>query len=638
VGSEMCIRDRLLGNDSTTVPDSPTLDATLTANSQLPKDTNISVIDSAVDMSLVDSDESGVKLIPREDEQLFKNNLVKRIALGIGSQKTVAAAFRAWPELCAYVAPLGTGLTTITGGNSAAEVIDFMAAAAQSYSNSLSAEASQASMMAGYIRRTHDWTLQANLVIREIIQLDKQITGADIQLQVAEKELQNHQQQIENSKQVELFLKNKFTNQELYQWMKDQLFSVYKQSYSLAFEMALQAEMACQYELGTESSNYIQYGYWNNSKEGLVSGEKLQLALRQLENSYLNTNRRELELSKSISLALLNPLALIELRETGKCYLSVPEELFDLDFQGHYFRRIKAVSLSIPCIAGPYTTVNCSLRLLKNNVRKNTRMNADFSGLDEYEHDNVDGLLLDDNRFRSSNVPVNLIATSTGQNDAGMFEFNFRDERYLPFEGAGVISDWMIELSTEKEFRQFDYKTISDIILHLKYTARESSGKFKTDTVNHLKNYLRPQEEGAAPLIRMFNLKQDFPTQWHHFLHPTAPVTENILELEMAANLFPMMDQSEILLVKKIYLLARCTKKELNYDVSINLPTGLEETMTLTSDVSFRGLHVGSKNITAEIDPENIPTWKLTMTRNGGNNLLEDEIEDVFMVLEYGWE
>jgi hypothetical protein len=32
------------------------------------------------------------------------------------------------------------------------------------------------------------------------------------------------------------------------------------------------------------------------------------------------------------------------------------------------------------------------------------------------------------------------IATSHAQNDSGMFELNFRDERYLPFEGAGAIS------------------------------------------------------------------------------------------------------------------------------------------------------------------------------------------------------
>ena len=63
-------------------------------------------------------------------------------------------------------------------------------------------------------------------------------------------------------------------------------------------------------------------------------------------------------------------------------------------------------------------------------------------------------------------VPIASIAVSTGQNDSGTFELNFRDERYIPFEGAGAISKWRLELPSD--FRQFDYDTISDAILHLR--------------------------------------------------------------------------------------------------------------------------------------------------------------------------
>ena len=54
-----------------------------------------------------------------------------------------------------------------------------------------------------------------------------------------------------------------------------------------------------------------------------------------------------------------------------------------------------------------------------------------------------------------------------------------RDERYLPFEHSGVISEWQLELPanpSKGDPRQFDYKTISDVILHLRYTAREGGG------------------------------------------------------------------------------------------------------------------------------------------------------------------
>jgi len=119
----------------------------------------------------------------------------------------------------------------------------------------------------------------------------------------------------------------------------------------MAYDMAKKVEKCYRYELGNETASFISYGYWDNAMQGLCAGEKLQLSLRQLEKSYIEENKRELELTKSISMALLNPLALQELRTTGKCNLSIPEELYDLDYQGHYFRRIKSVSLSLPCIA-----------------------------------------------------------------------------------------------------------------------------------------------------------------------------------------------------------------------------------------------------------------------------------------------
>jgi Tc toxin complex TcA C-terminal TcB-binding domain len=53
-----------------------------------------------------------------------------------------------------------------------------------------------------------------------------------------------------------------------------------------------------------------------------------------------------------------------------------------------------------------------------------------------------------------------------------MFELNFRDERYLPFEGCGAISSWGLELP---ELKQFDYNTISDAVVHLKYTSQYDS-------------------------------------------------------------------------------------------------------------------------------------------------------------------
>ena len=62
-----------------------------------------------------------------------------------------------------------------------------------------------------------------------------------------------------------------------------------------------------------------------------------------------------------------------------------------------------------------------------------------------------------------------------------MFELNFRDERYLPFEGAGAISNWRFAMPGT--FRPFDYSTITDVVLHLRYTARDAGGTLKVSAI-----------------------------------------------------------------------------------------------------------------------------------------------------------
>ena len=47
-----------------------------------------------------------------------------------------------------------------------------------------------------------------------------------------------------------------------------------------------------------------------------------------------------------------------------------------------------------------------------------------------------------------------------------MFELNFRDERYCRSRAPVAISDWKIELTPGCRLRQFDYATISDVIIH----------------------------------------------------------------------------------------------------------------------------------------------------------------------------
>lgn len=534
------------------------------------------------------------------------------------------------------------GLELGQAASLASDVLSFLSAIAAN-------DAAMASAKGSFDRRRDDWKFQEKVANKELDQFDSQIAAAELRIALAEKELDNQILQIDNAKAIDAFMRSKYTNQELYQWQIGQISGVYFQSYKLAYDLAKQAERCLRFELGLQDSSYINFGYWDSLKKGLLSGEKLQYDLRRLEAAYLQQNRREFELIKHVSLALLDPLSLVKLRETGRCFFQLPEEIFDLDYPGHYFRRIKSISLTLPCVSGPYTTISCTLRLLNSSIRITTDTTNGYA-----RNKDDEGLPSDDTRFIENNIPVKAIAASSAQNDSGLFELNFHDERYLPFEGGGAISRWAMELFTDlpsnnpdpanpdfgSPLRQFDYRSISDAIVHVRYTAREDVGPFKNLAVTNLRNYL--SEDEATPSLRLLDLRQEFPSKWSRFLTPTNPGDPNVFEFEMSPSLFQIKDIKNTLKINTIWLLSRCTDPGVyNVVLTLPLPAG-SNTFSLPRVNQYGGLHFSQNDVSAlgvEVVPTDPPVlWQLQMTRPGGGNLQAIEVEDLILVLGYQWE
>jgi hypothetical protein len=373
-------------------------------------------------------------------------------------------------------------------------------------STAASYEANRASTLAGYDRRFDDWKLQERVAQRELDQIDKQIAAAEIRKESAEADLKSHDVQIENNQKYSDAMRSKFTNEELYDWMVGQTSAVYFQAYQLAYEFAKKAERCYRFELGNEDF-FVSYGYWDSMKKGLQSAEGLIDAVKRMQTTYLEKNKREFEITKHISLAQLDPLALVRLRATASTDFEVPEVLYDMDFPGHYFRRLKTVAISLPCVVGPYTSVSAKLSLVSNRYRKNT--NPDNNAATGYAEDPGN-----DERFVYNVGSIQSIAASSAQDDNGLFHLNFKDERYLPFEGGGAISSWRLELP--KEVRQFDYSTISDVILHVKYTAREGGSSLRGLAETSLKDRLDEikQQLSQTGLHVALNMRQDLPNEW----------------------------------------------------------------------------------------------------------------------------
>jgi hypothetical protein len=323
--------------------------------------------------------------------------------------------------------------------------------------------------MSQYVRRELEWDLQKNIAGNQMKEIQAQITANNFALEAARGEAAINQTQLEQAQEVYHFLKTKFTSEELYTWMSGQLSTLYFQMFQLAWSLAQSAQTALQYELNL-SQSYLNSAAWNASYQGLISGDALSLALQQMENAYISGNSRSLEIRKTWSMRQNNPQALLTLISTGNCRFDIDAMSYTLDFPGHYNRKIKSLSVTIPAVVGPYQNIHASLTQTGNVIAMSPNIAAVEYMLGITTNAPTDGSL------RANWNPNQEIIISTGVNDAGMFQVNFNDEQYLPFEGTGAVSSW--SLSIPQASNAFDLHSISDVIITIEYTADDGGSAY----------------------------------------------------------------------------------------------------------------------------------------------------------------
>ena len=452
-------------------------------------------------------------------------------------------------------------------------------------------------------------TFQAEQAMKEMEQLELQQTAADVRIAIAKAEQTNLDRQIENAEDIESFMHEKFSNKELYIWMVSEVAKLYFQSYQIAYDMAKKAEKAYAFELGRFDETFIQFGYWDSLKAGLLAADKLHYDLRRMETAYVDHNKREFELTKHISLAVLNPLELIRLKETGQCDFILPEILFDMDFPGHYMRRIKSIGITIPCVTGPYTSINATLTLLNSQVRIKAQPS---NGTDYYQGTS--------DTFHETMGAFHSIATSSGQNDRGLFELNFQDSRYLPFEGAGVISTWRLDLP--RDCNQFDFDTISDVILHLNYTSRDGGPTLKQAAEVARNNILFGE---TSELWHCFSARHEFATEWHRFINST---NGYILNLDFTSH-FPLRFQDSIVEINNAFLLLKLQEEVTVGDITLkNLENEKDFDLTHCTVIVADNLLCYVGNVTGGPG-----SWSLEVDGLDSSNVTK--IDDIIFLFQY---
>ncbi|WP_066366107.1 hemopexin repeat-containing protein [Herbidospora mongoliensis] len=409
---------------------------------------------------------------------------------GAGLKVGAAIAF-ALPQVLAGPFIFGT----MIGGEQVGKAMESGAEMAEALGEGLSVLGELYGTRVEHERTLDEWKYQVMLAKADYRELGHQVASAKAQLGQAQRELEIIDQEISDLEAVATFLTGKFTNAELYQWKAGRLAQMYFASYGLAHDIAKAAERAYQYEQGV-SDSFVQPVYWESRRSGLLAGEALGVDLERLGHAYVSNDGRGFEITKRISLLQVDPLAVLNLKNDGRCEFALTEALFDRDFPGHYKRRIKTVSIVFDGPEGPLE-VNAVL----TQTGHKTVLTPDPKAV-RYLMDGKGDLPAS---IRSDWRPSQQIAlsdTEQHRDNNGLFELRFDDERYLPFEGTGAVSTWRMEVTGRRPWDLFD------VTLLVKYTAEQGGDVF----ANAVRGMRKPY--AAA---RYVDVAGEFVTEWEAF-------------------------------------------------------------------------------------------------------------------------
>ncbi|MFJ9131258.1 neuraminidase-like domain-containing protein [Streptomyces sp. NPDC102340] len=387
---------------------------------------------------------------------------------------------------------------------------DLVTQAAQATTSALAALGGNAStmsqwnsMQASFARTQQSWALQQQLSRYDRTIATAQVTVETDGARIAEQERTVNELQADNAEQLLEFQQAKFTNVDLYDWMAETQERTYRWYLQQATAMAQLAAAQLAFERQEDGPPAILADYWEPPAQGLadaagtgggperrgVTGaERLLQDIAELEQYAFSTARRKQQLSRTVSLAQLDPLALARLRSDGVAAFTTPMHLFDEDFPGHHLRLIRRVALSVVALVPPVEGIRATL--------STTGSSRVVLGPEAFQ-----SVLL-----RREPESVSLTGASSA---TGLFSFDPPSGLRDPFEGLGVDTAW--ELRIPRPANPFDPASIADVLLTLDYTALDSP-----DLRARVIRELDRTREGE----RGFSLRDDFPDAWWDLTNP----------------------------------------------------------------------------------------------------------------------
>lgn len=383
-----------------------------------------------------------------------------------------------------------------------------------------STRASMLSILASYQRRRQDWEFQQKVALQDMSIGLQQVKIANDHVRVVGQERAIAEMQVKNTEAIVNYLDTKFTNVELYDWMIGILERIFSYFLQQATAMAQLAANQLAFERQEVPPALIQANYWETpadsveessednqtERRGLTGSVRLLEDLYRLDQYAFETDKRKLQLSKTISLARLDPYAFQRFRDTGVLIFATPAELFDRDFPGHYLRLIKRVRTTVVALIPPTQGIRATLSTVGRSAT-----------------------VIGGNVFQTVNITrPDSVALSSPFNATGLFELDAQPEMLVPFEGMGVDTTW--ELRLPKAANLFDYNTIADVLVTIDYTALNSF-EYRQQLIQRL--------DIKVSADRPFSFRHDFADQWYDLHNPEQTPTPMVVHFKTRANDFP---------------------------------------------------------------------------------------------------
>ncbi|MCA9423403.1 MAG: hypothetical protein KC592_20455, partial [Nitrospira sp.] len=360
---------------------------------------------------------------------------------------------------------------------------------------------------ASYERRKQEWELQRNLSNQDILIGNQQQHIAQDQVNIVDQERSIATLRSDQAETIAQFLSTKFTNAELYDWMSEVLEGVYSFFLQQATATAQLAAQQLAFERQEPIPSIILSDYWEAPKDnftssnlsenapdrrGLTGSARLLQDIYQLDQFALQTDRRKLQMTKTISLASLSPVEFQRFRETGEMPFYTLGGMFDRDFPGHYLRLIKRVRVSVIALAPVVDGIKGTL--WSNGISRTVQSNGGYYF----------------NTTEIRRMPES-IALTGALNATGIFDFEAADQsKLLPFESMGVENAWEFHLPKSSNL-SLDYNSIADVLITFDYTALHSE-IYKQQVIE--------QSDKVFTADRVFSFRNDFPDQWYDLHHP----------------------------------------------------------------------------------------------------------------------